>query len=89
MFSTYARPSTSCGRCHKVIIDTKEAEVEVFKEMKATFQMSDLGLLSYQGIDVHQDSSSISLCQTTCAKRIVELGRLTGATQPTLPWRRG
>jgi hypothetical protein len=43
-----------------VIIGTKEAEVEAFKEeMKATFQM---GLLSfYLGIEVHQDSSSISL----------------------------
>jgi len=38
-----------------VIIGTKEAEVEMFKEeMKATFQMSDLGLLSfYLGIEVH------------------------------------
>ena len=39
-----------------VITGTKEAEVEAFKdEMKATFQMSDLGLLSfYLGIEVHQ-----------------------------------
>ena len=45
-----------------VITGTKEAEVEAFKEeMKATFQMSDLGLLSYLGIKVHQDSSGISL----------------------------
>jgi hypothetical protein len=40
---------------HLVITDTKEVEVEVFKEeMKAAFQMSDLGLLSfYIGIEVH------------------------------------
>jgi hypothetical protein len=45
-----------------VITGTKEAEVEAFKEvMKATFQMRDLGLLSYLGIEVHQDSSGISL----------------------------
>jgi hypothetical protein len=46
-----------------VIIDTKEAEVAAFKEeMKATFQMSDLGPLSfYQGIEVHQDDSGIML----------------------------
>ena len=52
-----------------VITDTKEVEVQAFKEeMKATFQMSDLGLLSfYLGIEVHQDSSGISLCQTVYA----------------------
>jgi hypothetical protein len=64
-----------------VIIGTKKAEVEAFKEeMKATFQMSDLGLLSfYLGIEVvHQDSSGISLRQATYAKRIVKLGGLTG-----------
>jgi hypothetical protein len=44
-----------------VIIDTKDAEVTSFKEeMKATFQMSDLGLLSfYLGIEVHQGDSGI------------------------------
>jgi hypothetical protein len=46
-----------------VITGTKEAEVELFKkEMKATFQMSDLSILSfYLGIEVHRDSSGISL----------------------------
>jgi hypothetical protein len=46
-----------------VIIGTKDAEVAVFKEeMKATFQMSDLGLLSfYLGIEVHQGDSGIML----------------------------
>ena len=45
-----------------MITGTKEAEVEAFKEeMKATFQMSDMGLLSYLGIKVHQDNSDISL----------------------------
>jgi hypothetical protein len=70
-----------------VITCTKEAEVEAFKEeMKATFQMSDLGLLSfYLGIEVHQDSSSISLHQTAYAKRIVELGRLTGCNPAHTP----
>ena len=65
--------------------------MEAFKEeMKATFQMSDLGLLSFSlGIEVHQDSSDISLRQTVYAKRIVELGGLIGCTQHTLPWRRG
>jgi len=70
-----------------VITGTKEAEVESFKEeMKATFQMSDLGLLSfYLGIEVHQDSSGISLRQTVYAKRIVELGGLTGCNPAHTP----
>ena len=43
-----------------VITGTKDAEVVAFKEeMKATFQMSDLGTLSfYLGIEVHQDDSA-------------------------------
>jgi hypothetical protein len=63
-----------------VITGIKDAEVAAFKEeMKATFQMSDLGLLSfYLGIEVHQDHSGITLRQTAYAKRIVELARLTG-----------
>jgi hypothetical protein len=62
-----------------VIIDTKDAEVAAFKEeMKATFQMSELGPLSfYLGIEVHQDNSEITLQQTVYAKRVVELAGLT------------
>jgi hypothetical protein len=46
-----------------VIIGTKDAEVTSFKEeMKATFQMSDLGPLSfYLRIEVHQGDSRITL----------------------------
>jgi hypothetical protein len=49
-----------------VITGTKDAEVAAFKEeMKATYQMSDLGLLSfYLGIEVHQGDSGIMLRQT-------------------------
>ena len=69
-----------------VITGTKEVEVESFKvEMKATFQMGDLGLLSYLGIEVHQDSFVISLRQTVYAKRIVELGGLTGCNPAHTP----
>lgn len=62
-----------------VITGIKDAEVAAFKEdMKATFQMSDLGLLSfYLGIEVHQDHSGIALRQSAYAKRIVELAGLT------------
>jgi hypothetical protein len=46
-----------------VITGTKDAEVTVFKEeMNVTFQMSDLGPLSfYLGIEVHQDDCGITL----------------------------
>jgi hypothetical protein len=56
-----------------VITDAKDAEVVAFKEeMKATFEMSDLGHLSfYLGIEVHQGDSGITLRQTAYAKRIV------------------
>jgi hypothetical protein len=54
--------------------------------MKATFHMSDLGPLSfYLGIEVHQDSSGISLRQTAYAKRVVELGSLTDCNPAHAP----
>jgi hypothetical protein len=62
-----------------VITGTKDAEVAASKEeMKATFQMNDLGLLSfYLGIEVHQGDSGTTLRQTAYAKRVVELVGLT------------
>jgi hypothetical protein len=45
--------------------------------MKATFQMSDMWLLSYLGIEVHQGDSGITLRHTAYAKRVVELVGLT------------
>jgi hypothetical protein len=56
-----------------VIIGTEDAEVATFKEeMKATFQMSDLGPLSfYLGIEVHQDDSGITLRQIAYVKCVV------------------
>jgi hypothetical protein len=62
-----------------VITGTKDAEVAAFKEeIKATFQMSDLGHLSfYLEIEVHQDDSGITLRQTAYTKRVVELAGLT------------
>jgi hypothetical protein len=61
--------------------------VAAFKEeMKATFQMSDLGLLSfYQRIEVHQGDSVIMLRQTAYTKRIVELARLTDCNPALTP----
>jgi hypothetical protein len=46
-----------------IITGAEEREVEAFKaQMKKTFNMSDLGLLSfYLVIEVHQDSTGITL----------------------------
>jgi hypothetical protein len=70
-----------------VITGTNDAEVAAFKEeMKVTFQMSDLGLLSfYLGIEVHQGDSGITLRQTAYAKRVVELARLTDCNPALTP----
>ena len=74
-----------------VITGTKDAEVAAFKEeMKATFQMSDLGPFSfYLGIEVHQDDSGITLRRPpTPSASSSSLGSPT-ATQLSLRWRRG
>ena len=70
-----------------VITGTEEAEVEAFKaQMKATFQMSDLGLLCfYLGIEVQQDDAGITLRQASYAKHIVELGGMTGCNPAHTP----
>jgi hypothetical protein len=70
-----------------VIISTKDAEVAAFKEeMKVTFQMSDLGLLSfYLGIEVHQGEYGITLRQTAYAKRVIELAGLTNCNPALTP----
>jgi hypothetical protein len=70
-----------------VITDTKDAGVATFKEeMKATFQMSDLGPLSfYLEIEVHQDDSGITLRQTAYAKLVVELAGLTDCNPALTP----
>jgi hypothetical protein len=62
-----------------VIIGTKDADVAAFKEeMNATFQMSDMGPLSfYLGNEVHQGDSGITLRQTAYTKCVVELVELT------------
>jgi hypothetical protein len=70
-----------------VITGTKDVDVAAFKEeMKATFQMSDLGLLYfYLGIEVHQGDSRITLRQTAYAKHVVELAGLTDCNPALTP----
>jgi hypothetical protein len=49
-------------------------DIMAFKaEMKKVFRMSDLGLLSYYlGIEVHQDDTGITLCQSAYADKLLE-----------------
>jgi hypothetical protein len=70
-----------------VITGTKDAYVVAFKEeKKTTFQMSDLGLLSfYLGIEVHQGDSRIMLRQTAYATHVVELAGLTDCNPALTP----
>jgi hypothetical protein len=70
-----------------VITDTKDAEVTAFKEeMKVTFQMSGICLLSfYLRIEVHQGDSGITLRQIAYAKRVVELAGLTDCNPALTP----
>ena len=70
-----------------IITGTGDEEVEAFKaQMKQTFDISDLGLLSfYLGVEVHQDATGISLRQTHYAKRILELGGMDGCNPAHTP----
>jgi hypothetical protein len=57
-----------------VITGSSIDEIQCFKaEMKNTFRMSDLGLLSYYlGIEVRQNASGIMLAQSAYARTILE-----------------
>ena len=70
-----------------IITGAEEGEVEAFKaQMKKTFDMSDLGALSfYLGVEVHQDATGITLRQTHYAKRILELGGMDGCNPANTP----
>ena len=56
------------------------------KRIKKAFDMSDIGLLFfYLGVEVRQDTSGMALCQTHYAKRILELGGMTGCNPAHTP----
>jgi hypothetical protein len=71
------------------IASALDNDIEVFKqEMRDRFKMSDLGLLSYYlGIEVHQDNSDITLCQSAYAQKLLEKTAWENATPASLPWR--
>jgi len=69
-----------------LIITGAGGELEAFKtQMKQTFDMSDLGLLSfYLGVEVHQDATRITFRQTHYARGSWSSGAWMVAIQPTL-----
>jgi len=62
-------------------------DIKVFKsEMKKKFNMSDLGLLCYYlGIEVKQDSSGITLCQSSYAAKIIDMAGMSDCNSCDTP----
>lgn len=70
-----------------VITGGNPRDISTFKEeMKATFKMSDLGLLHYYlGLEVTQMGSGITVCQSAYAAKILEGAGLTGCNPCNTP----
>jgi hypothetical protein len=70
-----------------VITGGDPRDISTFKEeMKATFKMSDLGLLHYYlGLEVKQSGSGITICQSAYAAKILEGAGLTGCNPSLTP----
>jgi hypothetical protein len=70
-----------------IITGANARVIEAFKEeMRHTFRMSDLGLLSfYMGIEVKQGNNSISLCQAAYARKLLEKAGLENCNSCSTP----
>jgi hypothetical protein len=70
-----------------VITGANGDDITTFKEeMKAKFQMSDLGLLHYYlGLEVTQSEAGITICQGAYAAKILETAGLTGCNASHTP----
>jgi hypothetical protein len=70
-----------------VITGGNQRDIDEFKQhMKATFQMSDLGLLHYYlGLEVHQSEEGIALGQRGYATKILESAGLAGCNTSCIP----
>jgi hypothetical protein len=70
-----------------IITGLDEEEISKFKsEMKMLFKMSDLGHLNYYlGIEVHQNSGGIELCQASYAAKILDRASMTGCNPCHVP----
>jgi hypothetical protein len=70
-----------------VITGGDPQDIDLFKkEMKATFKMSDLGLLHYYlGLEVTQGNDGITICQSAYAAKILESAGLIGCNPSDTP----
>jgi hypothetical protein len=70
-----------------IICGPSVVKIEEFKrQMMLTFNMSDLGLLSYYlGMEVTQKEGEILICQSSYAAKILELCHMTGCNPTDTP----
>ena len=70
-----------------IICGPDTSEIAKFKQqMKNTFSMSDLGLLSYYlGLEVKQGPGEITICQSAYANKIVEISGMKGCNPVDTP----
>jgi hypothetical protein len=70
-----------------IIAGGNQVDIDTFKgQMKATFKMSDLGLLHYYlGLEVSQTEAGITICQSSYAAKILETAGLTGCNPSATP----
>lgn len=68
-----------CGPDSKNIVEFKQ-------QMKKSFDMSDLGLLTYYlGLEVKQKPGEITVCQSAYAEKIVEISGMKGCNPADTP----
>jgi len=70
-----------------LVITGASKEIEAFKgQMKKTFHMSDLDLLTYYlGIEVEQRNDSITLCQSSYARKLLKRSGMDGCRPNKMP----
>lgn len=70
-----------------IIAGGNQVNIDTFKnQMKATFKMSDLGLLHYYlCLEVSQTEAGITSCQSSYAAKVMETASLTGSNPSTMP----
>jgi len=79
LISLYVDDLIICGPCVVQITHFKQ-------QMKNTFSMSDLGLLSYYlGMEVMQKDGVITICQSSYAAKIVQQCQMTGCNPVDTP----
>ena len=70
-----------------IIAGGNQVDIDTFKDqMKATFKMSDLGLLHYYlGLEMSQTEAGITICQSSYAAKILETAGLTDCNSSATP----